>query len=71
MWRAACIWMCLAGCGTTNEDEDEDDGSCEVAGQVYADGERVPSEDDCNSCDCEGGEVWCTTQLCSTADTAT
>lgn len=37
---------------------------CVVGGRAYADGEKVPSNDDCNSCFCSHGDVICTDEAC-------
>lgn len=41
-----------------------DAGSCEVAGETFANGSPVPSGDSCNSCACNEGSVLCTLALC-------
>ena len=58
MKRGILLFTLIAvGCGG---EEEEADGSCEVDGEIYEDGERV-SEDDYHPCDCEDGEVVCQT----------
>lgn len=37
---------------------------CVVAGRTFAEGEKVPSNDDCNSCFCTHGDVACTDEVC-------
>ena len=38
---------------------------CEVAGQSFADGDEVPSGDDCNTCTCGDGRVACSELVCN------
>ena len=40
--------------------------SCTYEGKTYADGERFPASDGCNSCACQKGSVSCTLLACAT-----
>ena len=37
---------------------------CNVDGIVYSDLDEIPSDDPCNSCFCDYGEIVCTDDLC-------
>ena len=37
---------------------------CEVNGLTYSDLDEIPSDDPCNSCYCDYGEIACTKDLC-------
>jgi len=64
MKRVAFLFLYLMGCDASDGDED-DDGSCEVDGEVYEDGESIPSDHYCRRCWCEEGEVECNTDACT------
>merc|ERR1712241_553497 len=42
-----------------------DNLTCEKDGITYSDLDEIPSEDKCNSCYCDYGEVVCSKDLCS------
>ena len=39
--------------------------TCEYKGATYVDLDEVPSEDNCNSCYCDYGEIVCSKDLCT------
>ena len=67
--RLFCITKPPTNCKPSPSDEDyySDYSSftCEYKGTTYVDLDEIPSDDNCNSCYCDYGEIICSTDLCT------
>lgn len=60
--------LILLGCeaAVDNSDDNATSGSCAQDGTTYANGDLVPSGDNCNTCSCMDGQMACTMMACGT-----
>ena len=60
------LWWIILNLGSSS-----DDYSCLQNGTVYQDLEDIPSNDSCNECYCDFGEVICSVDSCGSEENQT